>query len=77
MCAASLWPPQSSELAETGTKCSSAMLATVLEVDGIGPVTGEYIVVGNTLAVEAMALEAFISSVRDQACNVHRPMLKM
>ena len=39
------------------------MLATVLEVDGIGPVTGEDTVVGNTLAVEAEALEAFIPAV--------------
>ena len=50
-------------MAETGTKGSSAILATELEVVGIGPVAGEDTVVGNTLAGEAMALEAFISAV--------------
>ena len=45
------------------------MLATVLEVDGIGPVTGEDTVVGNTLAVEALALEASISAVTERVSS--------
>ena len=72
MCAASLWPPQSSELVKTGTKGSPAVLATELEADGIGPVTGEYTVVGNTLAIEAMALEEFISSVTKHVTSTVR-----
>ena len=69
LCAASLWPPQSSELAKTGTEGSSAILATVLEVDGIGPVAGKDTVVGNTLAVETLALEASISAVTERVSS--------
>ena len=47
LCAASLRPPLSSELAETGTKGSSAILATELKVVGKGPVTIEAAIGGN------------------------------
>ena len=54
LCAASLWPPLSSELAETGTKGSSAILATELQVSGKGPVAVEAAVGGNILATVAL-----------------------
>ena len=53
LCAASLWPPLSSELAKTGTKGSSAILATELEVVGKGPVPVEATVGGNILSAVA------------------------
>ena len=46
--------PLSSELAETGTKGSPAILATELEVSGKGPVAVEAAVGGNTLATVAL-----------------------
>ena len=65
LCAASLWPPQSCELAKTGTEGSSAILATELEVVGICPVAGEGTVVGNTLALVAPTLETFFPAVTE------------
>ena len=49
-----LGPPLSSELAETGTEGSSAILATKLEVSGKGPVAVKAAVGGNALSTIAL-----------------------
>ena len=54
LCTASLRPPLSFRLAETGTKGSSAILATELEVVGKGPVAVEATVGGDILATVAL-----------------------